>query len=346
LKPHTQPRISSIDTLRVVAIFCVVGIHAFALWLLPTSYDWVQLFNRFAVPFFFIASGYFFTQKSLAQNKPLAQALNASQHLLLLFFVWSCVYALAPALIPKNWVHISQNGLLEELNKQFNITLADFARQPIFYFFQGPGFHLWFLPALICAQLLLAFALRFKQIETFMLLAAALFIFALLAKPYANLSWGIHTAFDARNGPFFSTPFVAMGAWLAYKNIKPRLSIALIVFLFGFGLQFFEGNYLHSMNKGMPVAGNDFVVGTALLGLGAMLGALALPTLGSYTKLHFLAPYGLGVYLIHILVRDFLEPISNTLPLYGITWTIATFSASASMVFVMSKIPILRKIVS
>ncbi len=339
-------RITSIDTFRVWAILAVVGIHAFAFWLYPIAYDGVQLLNRFAVPFFFITSGYFFTKKTLAGNDPTALAFATLKNLALIFFIWSCVYALAPAFIPKNWANVTQNGLLSELVKQAAITWADLQQRPIFYFFQGPGFHLWFLPALVSAQWLLAFALRFKQLESFLLLATVLFIFALLAKPYANTAWGIHIAFDARNGPFFGSVFVVMGAWLAYKNSQPRLGSAVAIATLGYGIQFLEAYYLHNLNPAMPIAGNDFLVGTTLLGLGAMLIALALPTIGTRSKIYRLAPFVLGLYVIHILVRDFLQPIYPSLPFYAVTWTLATFILSALLVVLMSKIPLVRKTIS
>lgn len=335
-------RITSVDSFRVIAILAVVGIHAFAFWQTPTTYDGVQLLNRFAVPFFFISSGYFFTQQVLAGKNPSAIALATTKRLALIFFIWSCVYALAPAIIPKNWANVTQNGLSAELFKSLQFTFNDIYQRPVFYFFQGPGFHLWFLPALICCQLLLAFALRFNQLESFMLLALILFIFALLAKPYANMPWGIHTGFDARNGPFFGALFVAAGAWLAYKKIQPQAKMAVAILLAGYTLQFFEATYLHQRNPAMPMAGNDFLIGTTLLGLGTMLLALALPSLGSSSKIYKLAPYGLGIYVVHILVRDFLESNPASLPIYSITWTLSTFIVSATLVFAMSKIPFVR----
>lgn len=339
-------RINSVDSFRVLAILSVVGIHSFAFWTTPDAYVWVQLFNRFAVPFFFISSGYFFTQKALAGGDATAMALTTAKHLALIFLIWSCVYALAPAFIPKNWANLAQNGWLPELLKQFHLSLMDIQQRPIFHLFQGPGFHLWFLPALLCAQLLLAFSLRFNQLETFMLLAVSLFLFALLAKPYANFGWGMHIAFDARNGPFFSTLFVAMGAWLAYKKIRPKLSVALAIFVLGYVMQWIEAHYLHSINPAMPVTGNDYLVGTILLGLGAMFIALAMPSIGTTSKIYRLAPYVLGIYVIHILVRDFLEPVYTSLPFYSISWTIATFIVSAIIVYAMSKIPFVRKTIS
>lgn len=339
-------RIISIDTFRVFAILAVIGIHAFAFWLYPKTYDWVQLLNRFAVPFFFITSGYFFTLRALAGKDPTSMAVASAKRLALIFFVWSCVYALAPAFIPKNWANVAQNGWSAELFKQLQLSFSDFSQRPVFNLFQGPGFHLWYLPALICCQLLLGVSLRFKQLPSFMLLALALFIFALLAKPYANTAWGIRIAFDARNGPFFGSIFVAMGAWLAYKNFKPGWKMAMAVLLLGYGLQFWEGQYLHHLNPAMPVAGNDFLVGTVFLGLGVMLVALALPTLGASTKIYKLAPYGLGIYVIHILVRDFLEPIHSSLPFYAVTWTLATFIVSLGLIFLLNKIAFIRATIS
>lgn len=336
-------RITSIDTLRVVAILAVVAIHAFAFWPYPALYDVVQLLARFAVPFFFAASGYLFSQKHLNKAVTWQSIAFPVRRIMVVFVIWSCIYAIAPVVIPKNWSVLSQQGLVDPLLQQINLTLHDLAVRPLFYVFEGPGFHLWFLPSLAMSLALLAVALHYQRLGTFVILGLGLFILGLLAKAYANTSWGWHVNFNARNGLFFSTVFVAIGAWLAQRPDKPSNGYALIIFTLGYLLQFFEAQYLHALNPQMPVTGNDFLIGTLPLGIGALLIALARPSLGECTQIHRFAPYVLGIYVVHIIVRDFLEPIRDKLPLYYISWTLATFAISLSLSLLFKKISTIRR---
>ena len=324
-------RIISIDHFRVLAILAVVAIHTFAFWPYPTIYNLVQLLARFAVPFFFAASGYLFCIKH--KDKPVTWQSIASplRRIMGIFVIWSCIYAVAPVLIPKNWNVLSQQGLIDPLFNQVLLIAHDIGQHPLFYVFEGPGFHLWFLPSLAMSLSLLALALHYQRVGLFVIFGISLFIFGLLAKAYANTSLGLHVNFNTRNGIVFSTVFVAMGAWLAKRSDKPPMSYAIIIFILGYLLQFFEAQYLHAQNPQTPVAGHDFLIGTLPLGIGALLIALAKPTLGTSLSIYRLAPHVLGIYAVHIIVRDFLEPIRDKLPLYYLSWGLLTFAISLAL---------------
>lgn len=324
-------RIISIDHFRVIAILAVVAIHTFAFWPYPTIYNIVQLLARFAVPFFFAASGYLFCLKH--KNSPVTwQSIAAPvRRIMLIFVIWSCIYAIAPVLIPKNWNVLSQQGLIDPLLNQVKLIAHDISQHPLFYLLEGPGFHLWFLPSLAMSLSLLALALHYHRLGLLVIFGLILFTIGLLGKAYANTSWGLHINFNARNGIVFSMVFVAIGAWLAQREYKPPLSYALIIFILGYLLQFFEAQYLHALNSQTPVAGHDFLIGTLPLGIGALLIALAKPTLGTSLPIYRLAPHVLGIYAVHIIVRDFLEPIRDKLPLYYLSWALLTFAISLAL---------------
>lgn len=335
-------RIISIDSVRVLAMAAVVAIHTFAFWPYPDVYGGVQLLARFAVPLFFTASGYLFSKKHLARPVTLHSAVSTLRRIMLVYLIWTLVYAIAPAIVPKNWDNIALHGMLSELTQQLDLTLNDIAQRPLFYLYQGPGFHLWFLPALALSLGLLALALRMNRLGLFVALGLALFCAGLLGYPYMNTAWGWEPGFSVRNGPFFGTVFVAIGAWLARRQVKPRLDFALIIFVLGYLLQFLEAHHLHTLNPQMPLAGYDYLIGTLPLGVGALLVALALPTFGERSGLARLAPYVMGIYVSHILIRDFLEPIVYDLPLYYVSWGILTFVLCLVLTMILRRIPVIR----
>ena len=99
-------RISSIECGRMVAIIAVMVIHIspFANPFDPTVWNWtidiyvagfLNQITRFAVPFFFLCSGYFL-QPKLSSGAPLGVALRYCRPLLILWLVWSALYAVIP----------------------------------------------------------------------------------------------------------------------------------------------------------------------------------------------------------------------------------------------------------
>ena len=99
-------RISSIECGRVLAILAVMLIHIspFANPFDPTLWSdpkyvylagFINQITRFAVPFFFLCSGYFL-QPKLSSRAPLGMALRYCRPLLILWLAWSALYAVIP----------------------------------------------------------------------------------------------------------------------------------------------------------------------------------------------------------------------------------------------------------
>src|SRR5437773_2583063 len=100
-------RISSIDTIKSIAVLAVIFLHTGPFGDPQYAHSPYRLLAliinqsaRFAVPFFFIASGYFFA-KSLQKGIPPSELLlKYCRRLFAVFLLWSIIYAV----VPRHWV--------------------------------------------------------------------------------------------------------------------------------------------------------------------------------------------------------------------------------------------------
>lgn len=203
-------RIKSVDVARVGAILSVIAIHTvpFENSAHPMGNDLdlatvVNQLARFAVPLFFILSGYFWAQKISASLQVTAVTISMAKRLLFLFVAWSLVY-----LLPFNLVDMLAEGNLGPVKHTY-WTLASVARAPFGAMLQGTKRHLWFLPALLSSLCIAAVFLRHGRKRMLLLVAVLLYLIGLAGKAYSDTPLGFHGAFNFRNGPFFHCCFLS-----------------------------------------------------------------------------------------------------------------------------------------
>lgn len=226
-------RVNSFDTMKFFGIFAVIVIHSglFYNYLKPGPNHYqatVNIIARFAVPFFFMVSGYLFCKK--IENRSLGDhTLKYLKRLLIPFIKWNLIYFIFAGLAWYWWQEPS-------------------AKEFILY---GTGFsiHLWYLMGLIQAVLLLLPFILMKKEKIALLISGTLLIFGLLGQSYKFLyKVPIFTAEgDYRNGLFFGFFFLTAGYLFAKEKIDISKKIGLnafigsIICLF---LSVIEGNYL------------------------------------------------------------------------------------------------------
>ncbi len=200
-------RIQSIDFLRLVAAFSVVFIHSHVGEnMRQLGYFIFDQAAGFAVPFFFIVSGYFFTQNVREAEFPGRIYRRYALRLTMLFVVWSLINGAAIYIVNRHFDPWAQLGP--------NMTS-----------------HLWFFPALLIGLSLLFLFLKYDFCSGYIYFAVILYILGLLAGAYALTPVGFYTDFNTRNGPFFASLFVGIGMLIALKDYRPSLRIAVLVLL-------------------------------------------------------------------------------------------------------------------
>lgn len=302
-------RLVGIDLGRILAACAVISIHGLTIYPasgvaeLPAGV-FVAL-CRFAVPFFFVASGYFYARRIRQGTAPSAAFRAFSGRLLTLYGFWSLVYFVDPPLRA-----IADNGIIGA----YGTRLEDLASRPVHALFVGPGFHLWFFVSLWCAAAVFHLMRAHRTPWLCAALGLLLYGFGVLAKAYDQSPCGIELAFDTRNGPFFSVLPFLIGAMIYDRRTEaPHSALGWGLALGGAVGHVAESTALYQL-YGLSFGAHDYVFSTVFMGVGLFL--ILLPV-GSATVGHRLARLGrvaLGMYAIHPLVLFRIDLFESLVP--------------------------------
>jgi surface polysaccharide O-acyltransferase-like enzyme len=275
------PRNLTIDSVRLLAALEVIALHVTFSNLPPLIAAGIRLQARWAVPFFFIISGYFLARR-LADPQQ-AGVRSSIYRLIWVFLLWSALY------VP---LVIHDHGVKEVFRR---LLFASFV-------YIGEYFHLWFPSSMVFGFIALLFFFHYKLEKWLPLISIGILIHILLAGSY-NQVFNIKFPFDfviARH--WISVPALALGVWLFRRGPLNRW-LALALLLGGFALQVFETWFL-AARFGIPMYDHEILVGTLPFAFGisslAVSGwkPLEIPFLSSWGK-----DYSLGVYLSHVVMK-------------------------------------------
>ena len=168
---------NSIDLCKFICSLLVVAIHI--PFMAPVdvygvSYDFFRhVIARVAVPFFFVASGFFLYKKFNLYNISLDVVKKYVMRIFQLYVVWSVIY------LPINFLDYSQN------NRSALIDVISYLRN---FFLIGSYLHLWYLQATIVAVVLLTFLLyRCRSIRKIVTLVSILYLIGVLGNSWYGL---------------------------------------------------------------------------------------------------------------------------------------------------------------
>lgn len=328
-----KARIAGVETMRVPADFAVVALHvsaalSFAGWTREVGL-WVSFAEqlcRFAVPFFFIAAGYFFAKSLQAGVTPAGSLLlKYTRRLGLLFLAWSLIYAM----VPYDWLHdMMRYGVLRPIYWHLLNTVAWIGSHPLTFLVHGTAGHLWFLPALITALGTLTLFLSLRLEKYVIVGGLLLYLLGLLHASF--ISSQANTGMAHLPSSFLSgILFVSLGWWLSRRD-PPSFAFALSLCLVGFVGQVTEATVVWGLFTSSSRA-PSYLVGTIPFAVGAFLLGLAKPNLGRTTPLPWVANLTLGIYLSHyIFIWALVTPrVWLTHPLWLVTLPVLIYLLSA-----------------
>lgn len=332
----------------MAAIISVIAIHTgpFAVGSssMSTQFDLATVINqaaRFAVPFFFTMSGYFWAQKFNDDPANHAPTIKMVRRIAFILFAWSIIY-----LLPTNIVDAFTHGALGPV-KQIYWNVTNVVTHPLETVLQGTKTHLWFLMGLLSSLLISAVMLRYRQHRALAILAVALYAIGLAGKAYCDTPVGFHSEFNFRNGPFFSLIFFVTGYFL---NLRTRgknwLPLGLLIASAGLLLHFAELRMLQS-TWGTTMK-QDYVIGTYFFGLGAAMMALSGSRYLAFPQAASIGPYVLGIYASHLIFVDLLRPLDQHFAgsaIWALSYVVIVFLLSYALVRLMASYNVTRSLV-
>jgi surface polysaccharide O-acyltransferase-like enzyme len=317
--PDKALRNHGFDALRFLAAAVVVLLHSTAT---PDAARYsshlaiLRTACRFAVPFFFIASGYFQRDVTRFDFQLITRPLK---RLLPLYIFWTILYDL---------VFLAKYDIATLLRYNFNAA-----------------YHLWFLPALGAGIVLLQVGRALFGLRLVTVLAIALALIGLASTTYADLL-GLENH-GGRRGWLFALLFLVMGAWLARTKYSPSLKIAVSTIILGFGCSIAEEYFLALSGGHAELFSHDFLFSTVPFGLGISFLAMWLEKSKSQTivKLSALGSLSLGIYLSHVLWLWVFTPLVDPNAFSGIgALAVATLIASTALAAILAKTPYLNRL--
>ncbi|MEK9142223.1 MAG: hypothetical protein AAB308_14305 [Nitrospirota bacterium] len=305
------PRIASIESFRVLAIFAVILWHTstfvpnlsrFAEGHLPVILAEPVVVTGYllwwvGIPYFLITAGYFFRKSSLTNEDLIAQFRRYVSPLGWLLFGWLCIYIV----VPSNWpAEVLNHGWWQPFYTATQKNVYLLADKHISLFLDGgrPVWHLWFLPALMVSLAVLTLVAICQLQKYLIYLIVSLYVMA-LAEEFV--------------GGHFVSSTIHLGHWIQ------------AILLTALGWWFAE--------REQP---------SMAMAWGLIVG-------GYSTPLPFLARFTLGVYVSHILVMYTLRPILwpklGSWPLREVLGALVVYAVSVLVTLGVGKVPMARYLV-
>jgi surface polysaccharide O-acyltransferase-like enzyme len=312
-----------IEVGRILALFGVVTLHGASLGLYATApvFGYIaDTASRFAVPLFFLMAGWFWKDSQL--RDPATASKRLLRRVGLPYAFWFLVY-----------VALDVTAVLYPSTSE--MSLKSYLLFPIS---GGPGFHLWFLPALFMGTTLSWFGLR--RVGTRLTFAASFMLYLC-----GVAMWYYLAAFRPetnpvlfRNGLFFAPLFLVGGHLL--RGRLPSYGLSLGLALTGAVLHGVEGYMI-----GQYPLGHDLSVGTVPFAVGMF--SLFVRGFKDRSSVAALGKDVFGGYLLHLLI---LMAVANQFEIHNLATAsycvVVTFILSMALSHLLNMTPILRRVVS
>lgn len=277
-------RAHGIDAMRLIGSFCIILIHS-SFGIIPESWvDFFRLISRWAVPFFFVASGYFLNKRrNESGDLPLGRIEPNLNRLIGILLASALVYFPVKAAMGFDAFRIDQ-------------------------LLVGNYFHLWFVGALLVGTIGQWFFRQLGGRRLLDIISLGLILAALFSDSY-DLFFDVRFNYE----PFrllLGIPMVHLGMRIAANGRSgsgPRFWFAIAAL--GMLLQFGEAYWL-SKKFDYPVYEHQLLVGTLICAIPLFIGS-SLIAMRENALVRWGREYSLAIYLYHPLVFYLLALLGN-----------------------------------
>jgi surface polysaccharide O-acyltransferase-like enzyme len=339
-------RIVWMDELRFFAFCAVALLHVSGIESVKLGgRDLIVFSTRFAVPVFFMISGFMIGRKERSAYQTTSRTFR---RLVPIFLFWEAIYIV---------VDVAVGGALYPLPEGTIKGLIRFAAVSIYT--GGVAFHLWFVVWLAVSTAIFV-ALRRGGPIILWSGVTTLFLIGCALGPYGEFTGLLQyvgplttnpQAYTARNGPFFGPFFLALGCLIAQHNLRASWVRAIALIAAGWGLQVVEGLVIAS-DASRFVSIGDVVFGTPIFATGVFLAFRNMPEGRFAEHIARLGRLSLGMYCAHAFFTfafsAVFPPETRAItPIWvSIVGAMAVVAASVLTTLALARVPPLRRFVS
>lgn len=282
---NNKSRKNGIDLFRLIGAFFIMCIHTNFGSLNQEYVDSIRLLSRWAVPFYFMATGYFLGNKIENNNLDFKRIQKNVSLLISILIISSIVY------LPLDFRHGNN------INSITNILT-------------GSYFHLWFIGGLLVGYIFIWYLFYIKKNKALPYISVSILLLALLADSYDQF-FSLSLDFDLFS-ILLSIPFMHIGIILSKKEtnlISNKLLIGLV--LFGFTIQFIEAELFLKLFEYKKYT-HQFLIGT-------LISSIPIFILSSNISLkenrfsRWGKKHSLVIYLYHPLIYEIMRIVLNKL---------------------------------
>ncbi|MFW5759933.1 MAG: acyltransferase [Cyclobacteriaceae bacterium] len=275
-------RNNGLDLFRLLAAFFVVCVHT-EYGSIPRDYaDYFKLTLRWAVPFFFMASGYFGRISNYLATNSLSEKDNhviikVLKKLLGIFLVSNLIYV--PIVYLK---HIY-------FNENFSFTIANL--------FTGIYGHLWFLGALVFGNIAIWYIGAISKQKWLVPLS----VFLSVAYVFSSYDTLLGIKMNMKVFRYMSViPFVMIGYWFRKLTIsKKNMRLGLLLIFVGLLVNHVEATHFYHVQGSFR--GLEILVGTIILASGIFIFSINLKIRESFFTV-WGKKYALLIYVLHPMI--------------------------------------------
>lgn len=240
-------KILGFDVLKLSLALIVVVTHVIQGYYGTDSVPYfisVHWLSKFVIPCFFMMSGYLLFRSMELTQINMRAIIKYTSKIFKLYIIWSVIY------LPIN----IYGWLTNELS--FTADMIVYIRN---FLFASNIEHLWYLPALIIAVLIVAVALKSKmKLKVLLAISFPLYLLGIigdnnLVKQIIPIAGDVFDAYSSvfvttRNGLFYGVFFTALGVYCAKTKARTSKVWLIVVFLGSFAAMLGEGFLLRSVN--------------------------------------------------------------------------------------------------
>ncbi|MDR3594410.1 acyltransferase family protein [Clostridium sp.] len=284
-------RNQSIELLKLISIFFIVIIHnPFA-----SRFGFVMdTIARFAVPIFFMITGYFIIQPNKTSIKLKKQVIKLTKYYILYQFIY-ILYYLIIALVEHKFQNFENNFIT-------NIKYILIA--PVI------GTHLWYIINIIWALIIIYFFNYFDKLKVLFISSIILHLIGIFI---SNLSIQIFhrilPLYETRNFLFFGLFYIMLGAYIRKVDINKIKFNNIIILLFSIFMCLFQVAERYMWKTLFNSRFGDYFITTIIASISIFI--FALKSNVNNRIIEKISSYSMPIYFLHILVMDILGLLSS-----------------------------------